>query len=57
MNIDEQDVRFLHEKQARPMIRSGFADAWDYRTPDSQDQILYVLCIDVHNPFSSCACR
>ena len=35
------------------MIRSGIADAQDYRTPDSQDPILcilYILCIDVNNP-------
>ena len=47
------------------MIRSGIADARDFRTPDSEDQILYILilyililyililyilCIDVNNP-------
>ena len=33
---------------ARPMIPCGFADAQDYRTPDSQNQILCILCIDVN---------
>ena len=32
------------------MIRCGFADARDYRTPDSQNQILYILLI--HEPFA-----
>ena len=54
---DEQDDRFLHEKPARPMIRRGLADAQDFRTPDSQDQILYILCIDVNNSFGGGACR
>jgi len=44
------------------MIRSGIADAQDYRTPDSEDQILYILilyilCIDVNNPMSGSARR
>ena len=35
MNIDEQDERLLHEKLAWQMIRCGFTDAQDYKTPDS----------------------
>ena len=30
------------------MIRCGLADARDYRTPDSQNQILYILLIHVN---------
>lgn len=48
---DEQDERFLHKKLARPMIRCGFTDAQDYRTPDSQNQILFILSINANNPF------
>ena len=32
---DEQDERLLHEKLAWQMIRCGFTDAQDYKTPDS----------------------
>ena len=43
MNIDAQDAqdeRFLHQKLSRAMIRCGFINAQDYRTPDSQKTIL-----------------
>ena len=46
---DKQDESLLHQKPDRAMIRSGLADARDDKTPDSQNQILYILCIDVHN--------
>ena len=35
------------------MLRSGIADARDYRTPDPKTLslcILFILCIDVNNP-------
>ena len=35
------------------MIRCGLADDHDYRTPDFQNQILYILCIDVNNSCNS----
>ena len=50
-------MRYVHGKPAWETIRSGFVDSQDYRTPDSRNQVLYILCIDVNNPFSSCACR
>ena len=53
---DYQDMRFLHEKQARPTIRSGLADTLNYRTPHSQDQILYIPCIDVNHSLSGSGC-
>ena len=43
----------LHRKPARAMIRCGLADAQDYRTPDSQNQILYFLSIHVNYPCKS----
>ncbi len=54
MNMDRQDAqdyqheRLLHHKPARAAIRYGLADAQDYRTPDSQNQILYILLIHVN---------
>ena len=54
--------RFLHLKPAQAMIRFGFAEAQDYRTPECEDHILYILilcilCIDVNHPMSGSARR
>ena len=49
--------RFLHQKPAQAMIRFGFAEAQDCRTPECEDPILYILilyilCIDVNQKFA-----
>ena len=44
-------MRFPQQKQARVKIRCRLADTQDYKTRNLQNQILYILRIDVNHSF------